>query len=291
MAGNVQFPSDTTSPIILADWLELVALTADDGNASHGDLQRELNRLASENMDTVCTETMSELNRRVIAAGTNYPFTFSGTLLKSKGDWRAFTPYVFCLLLSYCDDKLKKIKGIKHEVLFEHLSCLAAKRYLDGDVVRFGFPRDTLPRGFLDALTKVCGLVGEWTCAEVGRTMRCKDGALDLIAWKHFPDRQVGKLILFGHCASGGDWDDKITELQPPDFCQAWLNNERSPIVKSFFIPHRLSPEVFESRAVSAKLFFDRCRIAFWVPTADFDRATSQVAAKWCEKLLEKAKS
>ena len=52
-----------------------------------------------------------------------------------------------------------------------------------------------------------------------------------------------------------------------------------------------MPPDVFENRAVSAKLFFDRCRIAFWVPTADFDQVTARVATKWCEKLLEKAKS
>lgn len=291
MAGIIPFPSDITSPIVLADWLELIALTVDDGNASHGDLHRELNRLGAENMDTSCTDTMFELNRRVVAAGDNYPFTFSGTLLKSKGDWKAYTPYIFCLLLSYCDDTMKKIKGIRHEVMFEHLCCLAAKRYLGGDVIRFGFPRDTLPKGFLDAITRVCGLVGEWSCAEVGRTLRRKDGGLDIVAWKHFPDRQVGKLILFGHCASGGDWEGKINELQPSDFCSLWLNNERSPIVKTFFIPHRLSPDVFENRAVSAKLFFDRCRIAYCVPSADFDNITGQAGVKWCEQVLERAKS
>ncbi len=291
MPGSVALPSDITDPIILADWLELLALTAADGNSSHGDLQRALNRLGAENVDTVCTDTMRELNRRAEAAGDNYPFTFSGTLLNSRGDWRLFTPYVFCLLLSYCDDHKKRIKGLPHEVMFEQLSCLAAKRYIGGDVLRFGSPRDKLPSGFLNALIHVCGAVGEWNCAGVGRTLQRKDGGLDLVAWKHFPDRQIGKLILFGHCASGKNWNEKINELQPSDFCTHWLGGERSPIVKSFFIPHRLSPELFEYQAISAKLFFDRCRIAYWVPNDDFGQIAGRASVQWCKRLLEKVKS
>ncbi len=286
MSHSIPMPSDITNPIVLADWLELIALTAADGNASHGDLQRVLNRLSVDNLDTLCTDSMRELNRRVIAAGDNYPFTFSGTLLKMKNDWQSYTPYVFCLLLSYCDEKQKKIKGLLHEVMFEQLSCIAAKRYIGGDVLRFGHPRDTLPSGFLDALTKVCGAVGEWSYPRSGKSLRKKDGGLDLVAWKHFPDRQIGKLILFGHCASGDNWDDKINELQPNDFCSRWLSGDKSPIVKTFFIPHRLTPEVFEDRAISAKLFFDRCRIAYWAPNDDFRQITTGYSVRWCENLL-----
>ncbi len=111
MSGNIPLPPDVTDPIVLADWLEILALTAADGNASHGDLQRALNRLGIDNVDGICSDSMCELNRRIAATGENYPFTFSGTLLRAKGDWRAFTPYVFCLFLSYCDDRKKGSQG------------------------------------------------------------------------------------------------------------------------------------------------------------------------------------
>ena len=289
--ANIPLPSDITDPIVLADWLELLAMMSDDGNSSHGDLQRVLNRLGTSDVNGMCTDVMGELNRRSMAAGGNYPFTFSGTLLRTKGDWRLFTPYVFCLLLSYCDDKKKKVPGSKHEVMFEQLSCLAAKRYLGGEAVRFGSPRESLPKGFRDALAHVCGVVNEWSFAGIGRTLGAKDGGLDLVAWKHFPDRQIGKLILFGHCASGTNWNDKINELQPDDFCSRWLGGDKSPVVKSFFIPHRLSTDIFSDWAISAKLFFDRCRIAFCVSNDDFCSVTSNANIQWCEKVLEKTKT
>jgi len=291
MAGNIPLPSNITDPILLADWLELLAITSDDGNSSHGDLYQELNRLGVDNLDSICTASMLELNKRVVASGSNYPFTFSGTLLRVKNDWHSFTPYTFCLLLSYCDDRTKKVKGFRHEVMFEHLSCLAAKRYLGGEVLRFGSPRDTLPRGFRDALMNICTAVGEWSFIRGVRWLRNQDDGLDLVAWKHFPDHQIGKLILFGHCASGDNWDGKINELQPNDFCSKWLGGDKSPIVKAFFIPHRLSPDVFEDRAISAKLFFDRCRITYWVPNDEFCQITENKSVRWCENLLDRVKN
>ncbi|MDO8546908.1 MAG: hypothetical protein Q7R68_06065 [Nitrospirales bacterium] len=291
MPGSIPLPSDTTDPIVLADWLELLALNADDGNSSHGDLERGLNRLGADDIDSICKDSMMELNRRVIATAENYPFSFSGTLLAVKGDWRGFTPYVFCLLLSYCDNKKKKTSGLRHEVMFEQLSCIAARNYIGGEAVRFGAPRKELPAGFRDALHVLCEKVQEWSCSHRGKTLRKKDDGLDLVAWKPFPDRRIGKVILFGHCASGGDWDEKINELQPNDFCSKWLGGDRSPIVKTFFIPHRLSQEVWDDRAISAKLFFDRCRIAYWAKNDEFCEVTKQNSIKWCECVLDRITS
>ena len=291
MPLGVPLPESPADPIALADWLELSALTFDDGNSSYGDLQRVLGRLGMNDSEELCAEAMNELGRRVDATPTGYPFEFTGSLLSARGDWHSFVPYVFCLLLSYCDDKKKRVRGLRHEVMFEHLSCLAAKRYIGGDGVRFGSPRDTLPAGFRDALTSICAQVGEWTVGPVSRVLRPQDGGLDLVAWKHFPDLRSGKLVLFGHCASGRDWDDKINELQPNDFCSKWLGGDRSPIIKAFFIPHRLVPDVFDDRAISAKLFFDRCRIAHWATNDEFRTVTGGRSEKWCRKLLQRLPS
>lgn len=283
---KLSLPTDFFDPIGLADWLEVLALTSSDGNSSHGDLERELNRLGVDDRDSLCRDAMNELNLRVRSAGDNYPFSFSGTLLELKQNWRSFTPYIFCLFLSYCDDSKKKVRGIKHTVIFEQLSCLAAKNYIGGEVLRFGAPRKELPGSFREALGVVCAKVEEWSSSSTASTIRKQDGGLDLVAWKGFPDRRIGKLVLFGHCASGQDWDGKINELQPSNFCSEWLAGEKSPIVKTFFIPHRLSDEIWEHRAISAKLFFDRCRIAYWVRNDEFCSGTAQENIKWCETVL-----
>jgi hypothetical protein len=287
MSQNIPLPSDITDPIALADWLEMLALTSPDGNASHGDLQRVLNRLGTSNTDVISTACMNELHSRVSSTDPSYPFTFSGTLLRTKGDWREFTPYVFCLLLSFFDEKKRKVKGLRHEVMFEQLSCTAARKYIGGEALRFGSPRqDPVPSGFRDALVHLCGLIGEWAPPSSGRFKK-QDGGLDLVAWRHFPDRLIGKLILFGHCASGNNWDSKVNELQPDNFCSQWLGGAKSPIVKTFFIPFRLRQEVFGDRAIAAKLFFDRCRIAHWADNKEFKTITKGANERWCKQLLK----
>jgi len=290
MAKRLYLPSDTNDPIVLADWLELVALTASDHNSSQADLERELNRLGVEGADSICSEAMTELEMRISAAGQGYPFTFSGTLLELRGKWQSYTPYVFCLLLSFCDDAQRKVTNVQHEVLFEKLCCIAAKEYIGGDVRRFGHPRDgvEMPAGFVEALKGLCREVCEWSCSHVGRTHSAKDGGLDLVAWKPFPDRRIGKLILFGHCASGANWQDKIGELDPNAFCTQWLGGDRSPIVKSFFIPHLLRVDDFEKHALRAHLFFDRCRIAYLVGNAELPKDTGRDTVRWCENLLKR---
>jgi len=281
----LSLPSDVTDPLSLADWLEILALKSADRNSSHGDLYQALKRLDPENVDEICRETMMEVGERARAAGDGYPFDFSGSLLRLKGKWEDHLPYIFCLFLSYCEDKKKKVPGLKHEQMFEQLSCVAVRSYLGGEVLHFGFPRVAPPKGFAGALRNVCGQVSEWNPTSNG-TAKIKDGGLDLVAWKCFPDRKIGKLVLFGHCASGRDWPDKINELDPEDFCNTWLSGQKSPVVKTFFIPYRLPAEDFDRRAISAKLFFDRCRIALWASSADFQIKTKAGSVSWCRKMM-----
>lgn len=288
MAAPVALPSEHYRETALADWLELSALLADDGNASHGDLQRALNRMGSEQAEESCRNVMTELRHRVQDAGGRYPFRFSGSLLSIQEDWSAFTPYVFCLLLSFCDDKAKQIADIHHTRLFESLCCAAARDYIGGKVVRFGAPREELPAGFVDALEEIKKLVIEWPVPPCRASLNRQDDGLDLVAWKPFPDLRVGKLILFGHCASGHDWEDKILELIPDRFCSSWLGGEQSPVVKTFFIPHRVELEHWERLVTKARLFFDRCRIAATINPDDMDSRLRKSCLKWCKAVLRR---
>ena len=69
------FPTGVATPIALADWLEIVALTAPDGDASAGDLDRPLRRLGTSSPEELIARVFTEIDRRVKAAGDAYPFT------------------------------------------------------------------------------------------------------------------------------------------------------------------------------------------------------------------------
>ena len=86
---------------------------------------------------------------------------------------------------------------------------------------------------------------------------------LDLTVWRPFLDRRPGKLIGFGQCATGNDWTDKLTHLQPDAFCSMWmLDYPAVAPIRLFFVPFRIEQRRWLDVARQGGIVFDRCRIA-----------------------------
>ncbi len=286
-----RLPIDLTDILQLADWLELYAILAPDGNSSSGDLWGELSRAALYELDTdeskerKIIDVFYELEQRNRAAGAGYPFEVdNGVLRINPQGWRDSAAYVFCLTLSYFGTTESKPRK-----LFEQISCAALKRYVDGDALVFGSPRTDMPSNFTEAVTELCSRLGEGWQFQSGRDSRArKDANLDLVAWKQFPDRYPSKLIIFGQCASGQDWRKKLGELQPREFWSLWVQSPLvSPVpMKSFFVPHRIDQKDWDVVATQAGILFDRCRIARY---ATGDGETYRDHANWIEAVLGSA--
>jgi len=258
---------DLTDPIRLADWLELYALTSPDHNSSRGDLDGALRRAAlaeledDEAIEVKIMEVFDELEERMRITQMAYPFEMDHPgVLALKSTWEYFPTYVFCLCLSYLP--IRETKGPR---LFERVSCLAAGGYLQGEAVGFGFPRKELPSAFSDAVTELCGRIGEGMRYKNQLALDRQDDTLDLVAWKDFVDGRPSKVLMFGQCGAGQNWTQKLGELDPKQFWDQWMHESLvSPIpVKSFFSPYRIQPERWEFYARKAGILFDRCRIAF----------------------------
>ena len=154
-------PDSPTAALLLADWLELQAILSPDGNSSRGDLEsalRPLSAFAGNNDDAVeqkINEVFIEVESRSRAAGRAYPFTLDyrrNGVIELKAQWTDFPAYTFCLCLSYFGWDTHATKEIDPPKLFEHVSCLAAKQYLHGEVIGFGSPRKQLPSSFASAV-------------------------------------------------------------------------------------------------------------------------------------------
>jgi hypothetical protein len=173
--------------------------------------------------------------------------------------------------------------------MFEDLAVVAARNFIgkDAEAVRFASPRGELPRSFTPALAQVCTMMAEGA-TRTRASRSSKDAKLDVVAWRHFPDRQPGKLLLFGQCAAGDGWEDKLHELQPHDFCGAWLSEQpSSKPVKAFFIPHRVEKLGWEDAARHGGIFFDRCRLSFWVHTGTLPADTGPYV-EWVQDVLKR---
>lgn len=259
---------DLTDPIRLADWLELYALLSTDSNSSRGDLSSALRIVSHPEVDEdhqieqKLLEVFDELEQRKESAQESYPFSidYRGVLEFKPETWKSSPVYSFCLCLSYYPLRETRV-GPK---LFERVSCLAAKGYLQGEAVGFGPPRTDLPSSFSDAVTELCVRIGEGETFRVQPTLDRQDDKLDLVAWKDFADKRSSKVVMFGQCGAGRNWADKLGELQPRAFWSQWMQvgNVSPDPIKSFFTPYRVRQSLWNHHARQAGILFDRCRIA-----------------------------
>ena len=262
----ISIPTPATDAINLADWLELQAFFAADGNASFSDLRRALATMGlgeDENDEILAGDAFSELSDRSLACGDCYPFVVDGSVLQTREDLESYWAYLFCLLLSYQGANRGEATNEPTRI-FAEVAEIAARVYVSGKSLKFGFPRRVLPKNFEEAIQAVCKELGEG----IGPKKRpdsqyAKDARLDIIAWRPFPDRRQGQMIMFGQCAAGGNWEEKLSDLQPRDFTDLyWSDPPAVTPLKGFFTPFRLPQDGWYTKAKYAGVLFDRCRIA-----------------------------
>jgi hypothetical protein len=265
-----EFPRSPFRPEELTDWLEMQAINAADGDASAGDLERDLKRLNCEGTQAegLIGSVFLEVERREKASGADaYPFEREPSSIKLKKTASDYPAYIFCLALSYCRWKPRKGARENPWLLFEQLAAFSAKAYLGGEVEVFGTSTRDNTRGkkrFIESVNRLAKKLGEGQGFKPQKTFSTKDGKLDVVAWKPFPDGLASQVILFGQCAGGSNWTHKLTELDPDAFWDQWMSRGKvSQPLRTLFMPHRVHDvQEWEKHGRSARLLFDRCRIA-----------------------------
>ena len=310
MALRLKAPAASDDPTVLADFLELSAIQRADKNSSMVDLMRALRQSGSvdaldsgdgrdggsEQTEACADAAFSEVEDRIIACGdpplARYPFGVNENrrVLMSSAD-AATSVYGFMLLMSAFG--LKAGSPRSHpERTFEAVCCHAAAAFLGGkkrgaEAVRFGSPRTTLPSRFADALDEVCARAGEMEPSRRKLNPHAKDAQLDIVAWRHFPDRRPGKLMAFGQCAAGRNGRDvKAKELQIASFTKRWLSVVPSvDPLRMFFVPWRVPQTDHEGICIDGGVVLDRCRIALL--SKHLDAITIDECARWSRGVLK----
>lgn len=270
-------PSDSASPHEFADFAEWIAWT--EGSASERRVSRNIEVLADNDYyngvpedDTTegkIKDAFAVIRHRVDACRGAYPFEISDTgqtlrLRNESKDERneGQLIYRYLLLATRMDMKNhRRHADIDGTEILEELSAEVARNYLGerADSMVFGTAEGL---AFPDKVKKLCERLNEGGGFKGSGHLAVKDGKLDVVAWKHFADRRVGKLIAFGQCKTGTSYKDSFTQLQPNSFCQRWLKTSFvCPPVRMFFLADELSREQLEDNSWDAGLIFDRCRI------------------------------
>lgn len=306
MATVIPIPlPGTQNPTILADWIEINTLLDRDGVTSRQDLVDLLEDQSSEEQedqvkesraDILANSAFSEIERRVIAAAEGYPFELNGDKLQKKK--KNALPYIFCLLISYFGLNRETIEPLWQQSRltkkFEDLAAVAINFLLDNKKIKvkirkFGYPRKwrgtTLNPHFPIALKKLCLHCKEMNPKELAIANDCKDGGLDILAWKPFPDELKGSLIFWGQCAAGDNWEGKLEEVRK---FQYFIDAMPTQTIIGTFIPH--IPDISDQKGLEkwwiyrqqGGMLFNRCRIAFLA-----DRWNDTFARQFCNKALK----
>lgn len=302
----LEIPPDK-SPTKLTDWIEINILLDADKSASAQDLKYILQReseVEDEQIDEAISDqfvgqVFNEIENRQKAAKAGYPFKLvAGSKIKKKSGNGKYLPYIFCLLLSYFGPSNEKIcpdwKTNKMAKKFEELSANAIEALLRNEIFSasvkvFGYPRkwkgkNANPR-FVLALDKICRESGEMEPRGRKTAKMAKDGGLDVIAWKRFPDELRGGIVFAAQCGIGKNWDNKLHAID--DFF-GWFIVDSTQKLQGIFIPHIPSLvedediEIWLKYTLIAGALFSRTRIAFLARHWKDD-----FVQRFCEKALK----
>ncbi len=290
-----------------ADFAEYSALTSLSGSCSFNELVNDAKLPGSDRgvdgapefsgddgNGTVDYESFAEAvfdeidNRRKACGGIHYPFNLSERSVRTINSTDN-SLYTFLALLSWFGTDAGPTRS-KPEKLFEEISAKAAEGYLGGPrehvkSLAFGHPRGgNIPKGFRKAVAHLCKSCGEGRShpnAREGLGDK-KDAGLDVVAWRDFDDEKTGKLIIFGQCATGQNWKEKLTELQPDKWCQLWLaEGFLLPVTRSYFVPHVIENNKWKEACTMGGLLYDRCRIVSLAHPDTPDGADTKVWSRY----------
>lgn len=265
------FPiTNTTSKTSIADWAEWY-VNHSQQSLSKSDLSNKIAAATSSDVaDNFLDSIWIELGNRQRLYGPNSPIKVTPRLLESRFPWTQNPAHMACLIFSVTGN----IDGTGNAgQLFEEVSSVALKKYINGEVVTCGFPMKH------DAQS-LAGMVKEEFTKHYPKFR--KDRNLDVIAWRPFNDGRPSQLIILMQCAAGKNWRDKTNELNT----KAWQSyiNFLSPPLKSFTLPDIISDaERFEDYSHNAGILFDRSRIYRCIQGVTLETTLQERLVKWCK--------
>ena len=264
-------------PIKAADWLEAELVYARGSAVSlerirsqatlEGDMDVEDDRLehgldANEDVPSGPSERLvsnasNEIRRRITLCSGFYPFSFDGGRLTWNDPKRLADPYIVCLLAS---DREFYSDGDDTAKVFEHLTTLAMESFLGGSAVRFGAPRDTMPRDIGEAISRLAELTSAEELNGWNTYGTDQDLGVDVVGWKDFSDTHNNRLQVFAQCATGEGW---LEEKKGEPNLEMWsgLLLWGTPPIKALAIPYVVNEKEKWQRNIAGRLLLDRVRI------------------------------
>lgn len=219
----------------VADWIETQLLLSEERTIGTA----RLNEVAAGNINISPADIVwgfGQMKDRHDQIGDTYPFEVMDGYVKRARDLHKRT-YVAMLLMSpksftrdilpFSDQEIKYY-GDK----FEELTAKLLEKYLgeDSKSLVFGAENDeTRPSDFPGAVA----WLGKKLNIDLGNgpiEKRRKDGGVDVVAWKPFPDKKPGMPVLLTQCTIGDEFLNKATDINLNNW-NNWLSFPTPPQV------------------------------------------------------------
>lgn len=246
----------------LADWLELFILKS----AARGIGTQALSRETADQLgieDHRFAHALNALQKRAFLL-PNYPFEVNEISVKPK-DWLALSPYTLLLLLSRPSNLMKwqSPSPTPSEVeCFENLVCIALENYFgpNTQTIPFGWPSKCgRPENFDHAII--------WLAEKIGirpgrmyRSPRRKDGGVDVVLWRKFPDNRSGFPLALVQCTLQQNYVSKSRDIDLR-LWSGWLELDREPTT-ILAIPNAVPGDEQWQEATANSVVFERIRLA-----------------------------
>ena len=262
----------------IADWIETVLLVR--GNRPLGIDPLNGYFEARHGLEPQMVSTgIREMSRRAGLMGERYPFDVNEFAVRSLTDAEC-TTYVTATLLAPGNAVREYISASPDEsmaVIFENLVVGASSRIWGdaGKALRFGWPSDIgRPPEFDQAIAWLASKIG----VDVGhgyRQPRRKDGGVDVVAWRPFPDGRSGFPVLLVQCtlqenllAKGMDVDTRLWG--------SWLAMDVDPTI-ALATPSALAPGTVWDELALKYMILDRIRLVGLSEAS----VTDEIAKEW----------
>jgi len=285
----IQAPSSIETDT-LADWAEASCLFGRHAFVSESELEHTLYEAGTPGIEDKVSDIRREIDLRHRKIGEAHPVRTQRGEFERTQQWTDNPAYAFQLLLALKDEyESTRITGRRWNdtaKLFERLATLALKKYLQGEAINVGHPRDPEIRSFPDCLDRICNELDEALGERKMYDSDTKDDLVDIVAWRRFGDKRPGQVIILAGCAAGGGWRDKALEIKAGlEYWKLHIHWTVMPI-SAFAFPYVCLDNVEWGRfSRSGGLLLDRLRITAMFMNGDdsFVRVQTQLK-EWCEE-------
>lgn len=284
-----------------ADFWEMQAILSPGTYVSHIQISKTISRgldelihegLESEGdtLDAALEDVLLELQRRPNYTSHKYPFDFKKYSLKLQDENGLLrNVYIFLLLCCRLNMMTSKVQnGIDGTLLFERLCAHVARNFFGSDSESFVFGTAE-PGSFEGKVKDMILKIGEGQAFKnPNKNPPSKnDDSIDIVVWKDFKDKRIGKLIAFGQCKTGtSTWRDDKHRLKPRDFCAKWFYQEPvHPPIPLLFICDTMNEDFNFFSDQQGYIIFNRFRILEYV-TESLDVSIQTDILNWLKGAL-----